>query len=638
MSFAKGKMLKFLVILFCVHVNCKKEVLSPENTEVKDFELISPIDSASGVLTTDTFKWQTSAHVGFYHLIVSQNPDLSEPVFEKVDITDTVFLLSEIILPGGSYYWTVFSYLDEKQEKKQAQDGIFSFSTKFEKPTSTPEISMYYVSTDGIDNAGMGTKDKPFRTISYAAKMTPADEGDTIYVMAGEYTENKSIVLPTGVNLIGERKETVIIKSSGVQLPSHLLNNEELKNKYQSALIQLVSSGSKIKTGNQEIANLTIDGRNKSLKAGIWAENRSGISIHDVHLIDIDYRGIVVATSDKPWYQEPNEYLTNISIYNCSFNNCSKDFSDGSSGNLNIGQLNGALIHDIIIEDNQGYGIKFMWDGYFKSCKLYNIKTTLNESDKLWGEDIAIELWNLGPGNEIWNVESNTWLSLVNHPEKFGSKASKSNLVLYDIKIIDHDVSSQKEGIELGLPHVEIYDCYIENKGFGIALWNMGRENITIRNNIIRNTQYQYNWTGGSAIYIDNSQSWDFNNIHIYNNVFDKNVYSVRVKGKNIENIFVKNNLFINSKSFDLSIEEGNLKLNNNFLHVDSDEDWKIEGKIDSLNNFNGDAELNQEGTFYNNYYRPSSESSPLIDAGVDLGFPYNGSAPDIGVFEYIGN
>ena len=43
----------------------------------------------------------------------------------------------------------------------------------------------------------------------------------------------------------------------------------------------------------------------------------------------------------------------------------------------------------------------------------------LSESDALWGEDIAIELWNAGPGNKIHDVECNTWLSIVSHPNVF---------------------------------------------------------------------------------------------------------------------------------------------------------------------------------------------------------------------------
>src|SRR5690606_32428278 len=51
-------------------------------------------------------------------------------------------------------------------------------------------------------------------------------------------------------------------------------------------------------------------------------------------------------------------------------------------------------------------------------------------------------------------------------------------------------------------------------------------------------------------------------------------------------------------------------------------------------NNYSGDPKITKSGARPDPYYMPQA-GSPLIDKGMDVGFPYSGSAPDIGAFEY---
>lgn len=609
---------------------CTKEE-EPVIEELEQFSLLEPANQAEELDLSLLLKWSSAAQTVSYKIKISLNSDLSNPLIEESGIKDTVFVVDSELLPLTRYYWSVTALQAENNSEKQTASGIFSFTTKYEKPRPTPHVSKYFVGPNGSDNGASGTAIQPFKTIAYAAKFIPENENDTLFVLAGEYLENEPILLPPGVNLIGENTENVIIKSDGIEVPG-INSDEQLKKTHRSALIQLPSDNGVAK-GNQELAFFTINGKNKSLSAGIWVQNRSDISLHDINVKYTNLRGVVVATSSKLWYTEPAQYLTGIKIYNLFFKNCGKDLSSETLGNLNIGQLAGAEIHDITIEDSEGYGIKFMWDGFFKNCCIYNIKTTLSESDKLWGEDISIELWNLGPGNEVFNVESNTWLSIVNHPNIFGNKGDGLNMRLHDVKIIDKDGVSNKEGFEIGLPHAEISDCYIENKGMGIAVWNMGRENITIRNNIFSNTNYQVNWAGGAAVYIDNSQSWAFNKINIYNNVFDRHVYGVRIKGANLGTFNIKNNLFIQQKTKECLAEGGTINFGHNFLHTAQAKDWQLQGVSNKYNNQQRNAKIVSTGNKWEDFYKPAA-GSPLINAGEDVGISFIGSAPDIGFYE----
>ena len=46
-------------------------------------------------------------------------------------------------------------------------------------------------------------------------------------------------------------------------------------------------------------------------------------------------------------------------------------------------------------------------------------------------------------------------------------------------------------------------------------------------------------------------------------------------------------------------------------------------------------AQRNEDGSLPNIDYLYLKSTSDLIDKGIDVGLPFNGSAPDIGAFEF---
>ena len=387
--------------------------------------------------------------------------------------------------------------------------------------------------------------------------------------------------------------------------------------------------------GNQTISGFTIDGSNKSLKAGVWVENRNNVTMHHVTFKNLGQRGAVFARGDKDWYIYPPYWMQNIIIHDCTFINSGKDLSNETLGNLCIAGLDGAEIYNITINDNEGYGIKFIFDGYFKNVKIHDCNIALNEYDSLWGEDIAIELWNVGPGNEIYNINCNTWISIVNHPEMFGNPAGTENMKIYNVKMIDQDGNSSKESIEIAAPGVEVYGCYFENKGFGMAIWDMGRENIIIRNNIFYNTTERYNWASGAAVFIANSRDWDFRNIKVFNNIFDTYMVAIKFQGSRIYDVFIKNNAFLNIGVSDIEAIGDNIVFEYNLKYTADNKPWSISGVTYQSNNILGDPGFKNTGPRWDTYYQPASASSLVVDKGIYVGYPYNGSAPDIGRWEY---
>ncbi len=627
----------FMMLLFAA--SCEKEV--PPKTG--DFQQIEPTAGSKEVSTSPTFTWGVSANATHYSLLVSTKNDFSILIINEKNIEGNAFAPSTPLSDGFLYYWKVIA--SNKDGSTDASNAGISFRTASTTPLPSPDISKYYISPLGEDNPDRGTMLEPFRTLAYAATRVPPSEGDTILIKAGTYIETDPARVPIGVNVIGEDETATILSSAGVTLsPGINAGSSDFKLSYEGSLIQLVSthfSSGAIAApanGNQTIGGFTILATNKDLKVGVWVENRNNVTMHHVTFKSLGQRGAVFAPGGKPWYTYPEFYMTNTKIHDCTFFNSGRDLTDETLGNLCIAQLDGADIYNINIQDTEGYGIKFIYDGYFKNMKIHDCNIELNETDSKWGEDIAIELWNLGPGNSIYNINCNTWLSIVNHPEMFGSPTGTENMKVYNVKMIDKDGLSNKESIEIGTPGVEIYDSYFENKGIGIAIWDMGRENVTIRNNIFYNTTSKYNWADGAAVYIDNSRTWSFTDINIYNNVFDTHKVQVNIKGNNISNVYVRNNAFLNTTTTDVQASGTNITniiFENNLKYTTTDELWFVTGVTSQLDNIRGIPGFVNSGERWDTYYKPSSSGSLVVDKGIYVGISFTGSAPDIGRYEF---
>jgi len=593
-----------------------------------------------------SFSWGASTNATQYKLVVSQDENFANPQIDISGLTATNYQTVTELPANTRFYWKVIAE-NSSGNTIATNSGIY-FRTRALPPDPSPGITGYYVSPNGIDNPGNGTSIKSFKTLAYAATMVPGGENDTIFLSEGTFEETEPSIIPIGVNIKGAGENLTILSSKGVRIPSSInTGDKDYKLWYDGSLIQLVSPHNELfrnpnsavivpANGNQSISGFTIDGNSKSLKTGVWVENRNNVTMHNVSFMNLAQRGAVFAPGNKIWYAYPGFYMTNIKIYECTFTNSGKDLADETLGNLNIAQLDGAEIYNITINDNEGYGIKFIYDGYFKNVKIHDCNIAVNESDQKWGEDISIELWNVGSGNEIFNITCNTWLSIVNHPEMFADQSLVKNMRVHDIKMIDQDGISGKEAVEIGAPKVEVYDSYFENKGIGIAIWDMGRENITIRNNIFYNSILNDNWAGSPAIYIDNSRNWDFKNIRIYNNVFDSFRRGIKIKGNRILDVVAKNNAFLGIKVADVESSAHQLTFINNLKFNVVNPDWIISGTmISQTDNLSQNPDFQFSGDKWDTYYKVFSEQSTAVDKGVDVGIPYKGSAPDIGRWEF---
>jgi hypothetical protein len=117
-------------------------------------------------------------------------------------------------------------------------------------------------------------------------------------------------------------------------------------------------------------------------------------------------------------------------------------------------------------------------------------------------------------------------------------------------------------------------------------------------------------------------------NVDIFNNViYGNRVDGMRISAENVDYIAVKNNIFYsNGTHMDVSSSLNNLDVSNNLywqptsIGDGATDDHAVYDNPVFQNITNGDFHL--------------TTGSPAIDAGIDVGIPYNGSAPDLGAFE----
>ena len=295
-----------------------------------------------------------------------------------------------------------------------------------------------------------------------------------------------------------------------------------------------------------------------------------------------------------------------------------------------------------------GWPIKYYNDGFLNGCKIYNnilnknpLGSGLGASD--W--DFAIELFRES-GLEIYgNTITGGGIDL--------NYQSKGN---YTYSVWIHDNNIKMNTLNTFLEHAitlefESKDVIVENNTmdkFNTGIRFVPRntdtvKNITIRRNLITNggfgegTGFHINFGGGT-------QTNYYNNINVFNNTMvmdfaNRTWFGIRlpdVSSGFIKNIHLRNNIIANSLSAGIIHSGGAVAIDS--LNIDNNDIYNNGNNNNAV--FNGPAPTHY--TFSNNLntvptYGASytlTAGSPLIDAGINVGLSFNGSAPDMGYAE----
>jgi PKD repeat protein len=497
----------------------------------------------------------------------------------------------------------------------------------------------YYINPNGSDQTGDGSQGNPWRSLYYACTQV-TNSGDTIHVNAGTYNETQTSHLAPGVNIEGPTASppTAIIKS------------------WSGANPILYLSSASVTSGNQTVSYIHFDGDRYNAGYLVKVIKRHNIRFHHCKFEEADECGLMVIGQRTG--VRTGTLVTGIEIDNNTFLDCSKDQGGGwASGCIHIGYTQGLKIHDNIIKNEvrAGHGIKY-WatEGYNKALEIYSNEIHVQEN---WGGSFVfgIELWDTHDESKIYDntIEGEINFDIVGYtsPRTYGVAVYNNTFYRDTLPNSNLDRAISFDGNCKG---VKIYDNYIHSKHGGIHLYlvsNKAQQHFEIYRNVFYNMGRSGNRDGFfmDILAADNTSVTSY--IYIWNNFFDgagnrvSTGLDFEVDG-NCTTMEIINNVITNCQSRWLtwwgngSLSAVKVKNNDRYNNANNN----------NYNNSNGVAAILEEsGNNTNNpgivasgnrpdqYYRPSSGSSNLVNAGANVGLPYEGTAPDIGAYEYGG-
>ncbi len=340
----------------------------------------------------------------------------------------------------------------------------------------------FYISPEGNDSSGNGSKINPWRSL-YKATSAVTRPGDIIHVLAGIFKEKSSCYLAAGVSLEGEGKTSILQSTFNDEwIPILSVRSEEGTN------------------GRQHISGLTFDGQNLFTSWAIIVAGRSNVSIHHCYIKDFRDRGVIFSGRTDNEELPPTQYSKGNSFHDNTLTNCAAYNINGNiygRGGLNIGGQDSMLIYNnIITQDGRpdgynGFPIKYTNNGYLKGIKLYhNTITKKPFAGKYGGDngwDFAIELWNVEGGVEIFDNVIQGATDIV---------ISKKGKYPYGVWFHDNAVSQKKVS--------KFYESGI--------IFEFSNEGVIIENNVFTNI------SGGVLFYAQKNSV--LTNIQVHKNIF----------------------------------------------------------------------------------------------------------------------
>jgi parallel beta-helix repeat protein len=432
--------------------------------------------------------------------------------------------------------------------------------------------SVYYVAPNGNDTLGLGLIDSPFRTIQRA--QTSVIAGDTVYVRGGTYTMQESQI----ATYSSIWAYVTYLTKSGV--------SGKRINYWNYPGERPVFDYSNIKPANYRINAFEITGSWLYLKGlevvgvqvTITNANTQSIGFATDGGSNIIYEQCVVHDGQAIGF-----YLTKGS--NNLFLNCdayrNNDYTSQSGGGINGGNVDGFGNHPAAGSVNNVYRGCRAWfnsdDGY--DCISAN-EPTVFENCWSFYNGYAVGFVSRGDGNgfKAGGYGSTAFTSLpANIPR---------NTIRFCLA-----VRNKSNGFYSN-HHLEGSDWYNNTSYLNAANFNM----------LNRKAKTQ-------ADYLTDTAG--------YNHVIRNNIsYAPRSAGSDITN-YDASRCTIDHNSF---LNPGITVSSNDFVSLDTA--LLI-------------APREADGSLPNTAFMKLKSTSNLIDKGVDIGFPYEGSAPDLGCFEY---
>jgi hypothetical protein len=509
--------------------------------------------------------------------------------------------------------------------------------------TCTAATVDYWVAPTGNDG-NPGTQASPWRTLGKACASVRANSGHRIRLTAGTYTLSAQCALPPGVDLIGNGTGSTIITGAPALYAPTSSGTTWSGDKF---LIGLRSPPGTL--GRQVVRDFTVDGANKQIQGGLYVNGREKVELFDLAVTKTYFTGIWL-------WNVKSSRLHDTTIYDCSWGS-----SGWQSGGIHLSNLANVDLYNLTIQEVQqydgkggGYGIKALGSdpAYFEQVRIFDSSVRVYP-DGLWNNgqapNIAIEFCcnTRVKNSEISYVTTAATLSLVtNDATDYGVRTWRvhhSQLVMSEIRGYPLEVNNH---------HVEVDHNYIYNgRGGGVMIaWGTNKwKDWKFHHNIVHGIQNgwpptvirapsldgveivnnTFEMDRGVAVTLLSLQEGASSNVKLINNIVSRTATVTQVYPglggdatihiasgtATLSNVTIKYNLFENFPPSRI-IRNGspytpaNLVVSNNLVGLDPQ--WVGTG---------GRAD-----TYYN-----LKSTSPAREAGIYVGYPYEGAAPNMG-------
>ena len=477
----------------------------------------------------------------------------------------------------------------------------------------------YYVSTSGSDSNDGLSAAKAWKTIAHAFQQVP--EGDhTIQLSQGIFVIDKTVRLKSGWTLNGQghsgSNTTTIINAASfgpTKDPCQLEANAHPEN-------YLVDGSSR---EDITISNLIFTSREDTpLDGALLFKEGKRVELFNLLVDNFRWNGIYIYLSDE------------VNIHHSFFENASyKDLSCFWGGAIRTRYMEDFELHHCEFKTTKGGGYGYKGSGHKRAKihdNIFHNNTSLGPND---GRPFDFEsAHELEYSLEIYN---NTFNAMVSVPKGYGQSLTHPDGSKHPYTVRIHDnIFYGSGGIEGPRAHLEIDHNYFANKwgNDGRVYEVHGGESpgpVKIHHNVAECSMgfvFKQNELNENVSILNNT-------IYLVNSTrhnFPTNFLEV---GGGIANWQVKNNIIFtldepnNGTAFSRgSLPTSGLTMSHNLA-------WNIPGTPAGVEKT--DPGLALTGEKPTAYYLAKDQSSAVVDAGTDVGFAFQGSAPDIGAYEW---
>lgn len=502
-------------------------------------------------------------------------------------------------------------------------------------------VANWFVAASGGSDSNSGTSaGSPFATIAKAYSV--ATNGQAVRLIAGNHVTNSYLLPPRGVTTFGDGVDVTFVRGN-TSLNHTFVPYNYAFDKY---LFQM-NDGSTGSGNNQVFKDFTVEGNSRGMHGAFIIQNRNDVSIQNVKITNFRFNAAWFLNADRINFQNLQTSGNSLVISGAA-----------AMGAIMVGTTTDSRIEGCTIFEGDCYGIKSFGPAPTKPTHTRltvksNSVSVQSTSSSPASTNISFELHDCYKvGCEISYNTFTANVSLVLP----ANTTNPTGITAIDFHHNTCDMFIRAGGgnycLELDEHDVLVHDNYFAGGANGTIInynnGNADKYNWTIYNNVFYNPVSYY------PTFCIRLQATGARNLNIYNNVFHiptSSTTTVYIFGANggrtNQNVNIKNNLFFDESLLDgtnngqwgadklIQLDAGgtfqNLAVTNNcFVGMSS---AAVFGGTFSNNITPNNPQITGSGAKPTPYYIPTT-GSPLIGAGVNVGLPYSGTAPNIGVYD----